>query len=94
MSIHQAPPDWRQTMYLLYSDLCGSLADYSLHSEAQCVDAGPPCEDVCKASPTTAVAAPSRLTSLIRKVSVLRLRSRQLNGGTLSPAETLGGEHP
>jgi hypothetical protein len=81
-------------MYLLYSDLCGSLADYSLHSEAQCVDAGPPCEDVRKAGPATSVAAPSRLTSLLRKASVLRLRNRQLDGGTLSPADTFGGEHP
>jgi hypothetical protein len=81
-------------MYLLYSDLCGSLADYSLHSEARCVDARPPCEDVRKAGSATTVAAPSRLTSLLLKAGVLRLGNRLLDGGALSPADTFGGEHP
>jgi hypothetical protein len=79
-------------MYLLYSDLCGPLADYSLHSEAQRVDAGLPCEDIHEGVSTTAVAAPSRLISRLRKVSALCFRNRQLNGGTLSPADTFGGE--
>ncbi|MGF6598417.1 hypothetical protein P3T23_003134 [Paraburkholderia sp. GAS448] len=92
MSIRQAPPDWRQTMYLLYSDLCGSLADYSLHSEAQRVGAGLPCEDVHAAGSAAAVAAPSRLSSLLRQVSAVRFRNRRFNGGTPSPADTFGGE--
>jgi hypothetical protein len=32
------------------------------------------------------------LISRLRKVSALCFRNRQLNGGTLSPADTFGGE--
>ncbi|TDN59273.1 hypothetical protein B0G77_8472 [Paraburkholderia sp. BL10I2N1] len=79
-------------MYLLYSDLCGALADYSLSPEAPRVDASLPCEDACEVASSAAVAAHSRWASLRGRFGLLRFVHKQRNGSALSPADMYEGE--
>ena len=78
-------------MYLLYSDLCGVLADYSLSSQARRVDAGLSCEDVDEPDSTAPPGVPSRLTSLLRKVNLLRSESTPRNGAAMTPTDMFEG---
>ena len=78
-------------MYLLYSDLCGVLADYSLSSGAPPVGAGLSCEDVGEPDSTASPSAPSRLTSLLRKVNLLRSESTPRNGAAMTPTDMFEG---
>jgi hypothetical protein len=80
-------------MYLLYSDLCGCLADYSLDSDDLHADAALPCEEVSEAV-FTAVAAPSQWTSMLRTIRSLRLAYGKRNYTVPDPADRLEGERP
>jgi hypothetical protein len=78
-------------MYLLYTDLSGVLADYSLSSRAQPVDAGLSCKGVGEPDPTAPPSAPSRLTSLLRKVNLRRSGSTPCNSTGMTPADMFEG---
>src|SRR5260370_16803921 len=67
-STRQASVDRRQTMYLLYSDLNGSLADYSFGSEVPHATEGPLCDDVNVSEETGEAGAFARLTSFLRNL--------------------------
>jgi hypothetical protein len=78
-------------MYLLYTDLSGVLADYSLSSQVRPVDARLSCEDVDEPDSTAPPIAPSRLTSLPRKFNSLRSGSAPRNGAEMTPTDMFEG---
>ncbi|RKE39187.1 hypothetical protein B0G76_5583 [Paraburkholderia sp. BL23I1N1] len=80
-------------MYLLYSDLCGPLADYSLNSDAPHTDAALPCEDVSAAG-IAAADASSQWTSLLRATRSLWLADGKWNYTAPGAADMFEGERP
>ncbi|CAB3697461.1 hypothetical protein LMG27174_03489 [Paraburkholderia rhynchosiae] len=79
-------------MYLIYSDLNGDLADYSLRSEASCADAPLPRENARGPASAKAAAAPSQRITLLRRVDSLWPAHGLLNRAALHPADKPKGE--
>ena len=80
-------------MYLLYSDLNGSLADYSFGSEVPHATEGPLCDDVNVSEETGEAGAFARLTSLLRNRMSSRSRSRGRAGEASDSAVLFDGAH-
>ncbi|RKT14139.1 hypothetical protein B0G69_7371 [Paraburkholderia sp. RAU2J] len=80
-------------MYLIYSDLNGDLADYSLRSEVPCADVPPPQEKNARESASLkAAAAPSQRTTLLRRVGSMWPVHGLLNRAALHPTDMSEGE--
>lgn len=80
-------------MYLLYSDLSGSLADYSFGSEVPHAAEGPLCEDVNVSEETGDAGVFARLTSLLCKRTSSRSERRGWAREAADSADLFDGAH-
>ncbi|REG58510.1 hypothetical protein B0G80_1166 [Paraburkholderia sp. BL6669N2] len=79
-------------MYLIYSDLNGDLADYSLRSGVPCADVPPPREKASEPASVKATAAPSQWTTRIRRIGSLWPAHGLLNRAALRAVDISEGE--